>query len=75
MRSENIRAYISRSFTNPMWHDILGNKHMQKAIIMAQVCLYVAAQMFGSGACGEPKECELNHRRVTICLETVLLGL
>lgn len=40
--SENIRAYISRSFTNPMWHDILGNKHMQKAIIMAQVCLYVA---------------------------------
>ena len=25
-RSENIRAYISRSFTNPMWHDILGNK-------------------------------------------------
>jgi len=40
--SENIRAYISRSFTNPMWHDILGNKHMQKAIVMAQVCLYVA---------------------------------
>ncbi|CAL1158749.1 unnamed protein product, partial [Cladocopium goreaui] len=40
--SENIRAYISRSFTNPMWHDILGNKHMQKAIVMAQICLYVA---------------------------------
>ena len=41
LRSENIRAYISRSFTNPMWHDILGNKHMQKAIVMAQICLYV----------------------------------
>jgi len=40
--AENIRAYISRSFINPMWKDILGNKHMQKAIIMAQVCLYVA---------------------------------
>jgi len=40
--AENIRAYISRSFINPMWRDILGNKHMQKAIIMAQVCLYVA---------------------------------
>ncbi|CAJ1449453.1 unnamed protein product [Effrenium voratum] len=40
--SENIRAYISRSFTNPMWHDILGNPSMQKAIVMAQICLYVA---------------------------------
>mmetsp|Transcript_18620 Transcript_18620/g.32600 ORF Transcript_18620/g.32600 Transcript_18620/m.32600 type:complete len:1078 (-) Transcript_18620:96-3329(-) len=40
--AENIRAYISRSFTRPMWHDILGNKHMQKAIVMAQICLYVA---------------------------------
>jgi len=40
--SENIRSYIARSFTAPMWHDVLGNKHMQKAIIMAQVCLYVA---------------------------------
>ncbi|CAE7239642.1 unnamed protein product [Symbiodinium microadriaticum] len=40
--SENIRAYISRSFTNPMWHDILGNKEMQKAIVLAQICLYGA---------------------------------
>ena len=30
LRSENIRAYISRSFTNHMWKDIFGNKHMQK---------------------------------------------
>lgn len=43
---ENIRAYISRSFTNPMWHDTLGNKHMQKAIVMAQICLYVAVLIF-----------------------------
>eukprot|EP00439_Symbiodinium_sp_Y106_P013082 s6701_g1.t3 len=40
--SENIRAYISRSFTNPMWHDVLGNKEMQKAIVLAQICLYGA---------------------------------
>lgn len=45
--SENIRAYISRSFTMPMWYDILGNKHMQKAIIMAQVCLYMAVLIPG----------------------------
>jgi len=40
--SENIRAYISRSFTNHMWKDIFGNKHMQKAIVLAQICLYAA---------------------------------
>mmetsp|Transcript_25829 Transcript_25829/g.45541 ORF Transcript_25829/g.45541 Transcript_25829/m.45541 type:complete len:192 (+) Transcript_25829:1-576(+) len=40
--SENIRAYISRSFTAPMWHDIFGNKEMQKAIVLAQICLYGA---------------------------------
>ena len=27
-----------------MWHDILGNKHMQKAIVMAQICLYAVPQ-------------------------------
>ncbi|CAJ1357681.1 unnamed protein product [Effrenium voratum] len=50
--SENIRAYISRSFTRPMWHDILGNPSMQKAIVMAQVCLYVAARMHAGGTRG-----------------------
>ena len=48
--SENIRAYISRSFTAPMWHDVLGNKHMQKAIVMAQICLYVAVLRLGGDA-------------------------
>jgi len=40
--SENIRSYTSRSFDKPVWHDILGNVNMQKAIILAQICLYVA---------------------------------
>jgi len=40
--SENIRSYTSRSFDKPVWHDILGNKNMQKAIVLAQICLYVA---------------------------------
>ena len=40
--SENVRAYISRSFTKPTWHDLLGNREMQKAIVLAQICLYGA---------------------------------
>jgi len=40
--SENIRSYTSRSFNKPVWHNVLGNSHMQKAIILAQLCLYVA---------------------------------
>merc|ERR1711972_625986 len=40
--SENVRSYTSRSFDKPVWRDVLGNIHMQKAIFLAQVCLYVA---------------------------------
>jgi len=40
--SENVRAYASRSFDRPFWRDLLGNRNMQKAIIMAQLCLYAA---------------------------------
>lgn len=40
--SENVRSYTSRSFSNPVWQNFLGNKSMQKAIIMAQVALYIA---------------------------------
>jgi len=40
--SENIRSYTSRSFNRPVWNNILGNQQMQKAIILAQLCLYVA---------------------------------
>jgi len=40
--SENIRSYTSRSFDKPVWHNMLGNKQMQKAILLAQLCLYAA---------------------------------
>jgi len=40
--SENIRAYISRSFEKHCWVNFLGNKDMQKAIIAAQIALLVA---------------------------------
>jgi len=40
--AENVRSYTSRSFNRPIWHDVLGNVNMQKAIILAQICLYVA---------------------------------
>jgi len=40
--AENVRSYTSRSFSKPIWHNLLGNVNMQKAIIMAQICLYMA---------------------------------
>merc|ERR1711953_1430832 len=40
--SENIRAYIARSFDRPFWVNLCGNKHMLKAIVLAQIALYVA---------------------------------
>eukprot|EP00428_Durinskia_dybowskii_P063543 CAMPEP_0170387826 /NCGR_PEP_ID=MMETSP0117_2-20130122/17762_1 /TAXON_ID=400756 /ORGANISM="Durinskia baltica, Strain CSIRO CS-38" /LENGTH=290 /DNA_ID=CAMNT_0010643715 /DNA_START=19 /DNA_END=888 /DNA_ORIENTATION=- len=40
--AENVRSYCSRSFDKPFYVDLLGNKHMQQAIILAQICLYVA---------------------------------
>eukprot|EP00928_Gymnodinium_smaydae_P076896 TRINITY_DN599_c0_g2_i2.p1 TRINITY_DN599_c0_g2~~TRINITY_DN599_c0_g2_i2.p1 ORF type:complete len:1044 (+),score=233.36 TRINITY_DN599_c0_g2_i2:58-3189(+) len=39
---ENVRAYISRSFDQPFWVNLLGNRFMQYSIILAQVTLYVA---------------------------------
>merc|ERR1719468_1063737 len=45
--SENIRSYTSRSFDRPIWNNVWGNKHMQKAIILAQICLYVAVLLPG----------------------------
>jgi magnesium-transporting ATPase (P-type) len=38
---ENIRAYTSRSFDMPVYKGCLDNKAMQRAIFMAQVCLYI----------------------------------
>eukprot|EP00425_Heterocapsa_triquetra_P014693 CAMPEP_0195152994 /NCGR_PEP_ID=MMETSP0448-20130528/182926_1 /TAXON_ID=66468 /ORGANISM="Heterocapsa triquestra, Strain CCMP 448" /LENGTH=1051 /DNA_ID=CAMNT_0040191759 /DNA_START=111 /DNA_END=3262 /DNA_ORIENTATION=+ len=43
--SENVRSYTSRSFDKPVWNNVLGNVNMQKAIILAQICLYVAVLM------------------------------
>merc|ERR1712093_47592 len=40
--SENVRAYTSRSFDKLFVVDILSNKHMQRAIGLAQAALYLA---------------------------------
>merc|ERR1712038_1772311 len=40
--SENVRSYTSRSFQNPVWQNFFGNSNMQKAIILAQLALYIA---------------------------------
>mmetsp|Transcript_88069 Transcript_88069/g.273603 ORF Transcript_88069/g.273603 Transcript_88069/m.273603 type:complete len:712 (+) Transcript_88069:2-2137(+) len=45
--SENIRAYIARSFDRPFYENFFGNVEMQKAILMAQVALYVAVLLPG----------------------------
>merc|ERR1712151_956066 len=45
--SENIRAYIARSFDRPFWVNLCGNKHMLKAIVLAQVALYIAVLVPG----------------------------
>jgi len=38
---ENFRAYTSRSFNNHVWVDTFSNTSMQKAILMAQIALYL----------------------------------
>merc|ERR1711972_783513 len=45
--SENIRAYIARSFDQPFWVNLCGNKQMLKAIILAQLALYIAVLVPG----------------------------
>jgi len=45
--SENIRSYTSRSFDKPVWRNVLGNKFMQKAIVLAQLALYAAVLIPG----------------------------
>merc|ERR1711956_55162 len=40
--SENIRAYVSRSFEKHVWHNFLGNKYMQLAIVAAEIALLCA---------------------------------
>jgi potassium/sodium efflux P-type ATPase len=40
--SENVRAYISRSFDKPVWVNTLANKNMQYAVVTAQAALLLA---------------------------------
>merc|ERR1711976_302482 len=45
--SENVRAYIARSFDKPFWVNLCGNKQMLKAIVLAQLALYIAVLVPG----------------------------
>merc|ERR1712232_246765 len=40
--SENVRAYISRSFNRPVWRQLCANITMLHAVVLAQMALYVA---------------------------------
>lgn len=40
--AEGFRAYVSRSFENPFWVNMLGNTWMNYAVLMAQVTLGIA---------------------------------
>jgi len=39
---ENVRAYICRSFSQPVWVDLCTNPVMQKAVLVAQVAMFCA---------------------------------
>merc|ERR1712232_992217 len=45
--SENIRAHIARSFDKPFWVNLCGNREMLKAVVLAQIALYVAVLVPG----------------------------
>merc|ERR1712232_295315 len=40
--SENVRAYISRSFNRPVWRQLCANITMLYAVFLAQMALYIA---------------------------------
>ena len=40
--AENLRAYTARSFTRPIWVNMFANPTMNRAILGAQIALYVA---------------------------------
>jgi len=40
--AEGFRAYCSRSFENPVWSGTFSNPSMNKAVLLAQICLFVA---------------------------------
>jgi len=45
--SENVRAYISRSFDKPMWVGMFGNWYMQIAVVMAIIAMLIAVFLPG----------------------------
>mmetsp|Transcript_19819 Transcript_19819/g.50673 ORF Transcript_19819/g.50673 Transcript_19819/m.50673 type:complete len:314 (+) Transcript_19819:2-943(+) len=45
--SENVRAYTSRSFNRPVCCEMFSNKHMQRAIGIAEVALFAAVLLPG----------------------------
>ena len=45
--AENFRAYCSRSFELPVWIGTFSNPTMNKAVLMAQISLYVALWLPG----------------------------
>jgi len=45
--AEGFRAYVSRSFENPVWVDTFSNPSMNKAVAMAQVTLFLALYIPG----------------------------
>merc|ERR1711988_284324 len=45
--SENIRSYIARSFDKPFWVNLCGNREMLKAVVLAQIALYIAVLVPG----------------------------
>jgi hypothetical protein len=45
--AENFRAFSSRSFENGVWVGMFSNPSMNKAILMAQISLYIALWLPG----------------------------
>jgi magnesium-transporting ATPase (P-type) len=45
--AEGFRAYVSRSFDNGVWVDTFSNPSMNKAVLMAQVTLFIALYLPG----------------------------
>merc|ERR1712224_895887 len=58
--SENVRAYTSRSFDKLFIVDLLSNKHMQRAIGLAQAALYMAVLLPGLSDILELKGSEID---------------
>ena len=45
--AEGVRAYCSRSFENPIWVDTFSNTSMNKAVLLAQITLFIALYLPG----------------------------